>query len=130
MKLLYPAIFYPCVDKKGYTVVIPDLKGCVTEGANLTESILMATDAASGWILDELEDGKSIPKASDIKDVHADSDDGIVNLLILDIDEYAEKYGEKSVRKNISIPAYMNTFIEKSGLSLSKITQDAINHLL
>ena len=27
MKLLYPAIFYPCEAKEGYTVVVPDLPG-------------------------------------------------------------------------------------------------------
>ena len=35
-KLIYPACFYPCQDKKGaYTVTVPDLPGCVTEGATL-----------------------------------------------------------------------------------------------
>jgi len=31
-------------------------------------AILMATDAASGWVLDELEDGKTIPPASTFDD--------------------------------------------------------------
>lgn len=51
----------------------------------------MANDAASGWILDELEDNNAIPKASDIKDIVPDSPDGFVNLLVLDMDAYAEK---------------------------------------
>ena len=41
MKLLYPAIFYPCEEKKGYTVVVPDLPGCVSEGDSLADPILM-----------------------------------------------------------------------------------------
>ena len=58
MKLTYPACFYPCETKdEGYTVEIPDLPGCVSEGDSLADAINMATDAASGWILDELEDG-------------------------------------------------------------------------
>lgn len=32
MKLVYPAVFRPCEEKEGYTVVIPDLPGCITEG--------------------------------------------------------------------------------------------------
>ena len=55
---------------------------------------------------------------------------GIVNLLALDMDAYAEKYGAKAVRKNITIPAFMNTFVERKHLSLSKITQDALAHLM
>ena len=65
MKLTYPACFYPCEDKEnGYTVEVPDLPGCVSEGDTLADAILMATDAASGWVLDELEDGNPAPEAS------------------------------------------------------------------
>lgn len=127
-KLLYPACFYPCEDKPGaYTVVIPDLPGCVTEGKDLADAIAMATDAASGWVLDELEDGKFAPKPSSIKDVHPDSPDGFVNLLIVDMDAYAEKYGNKAVRKNLTIPAWQDTFCEKHHLRLSEMLQQTIS---
>ena len=126
MKLLYPACFYPCEEKEGYTVVVPDLPGCVSEGDSLADAILMGTDAASGWLLDELEDGNPLPKATDVRNVHPD-EGGIVSLLVIDMDAYAEKYGNASVRKNITIPTYMNTYVEKNGLSLSKIAQDAIS---
>lgn len=129
MKLVYPACFYPCEGKNGYTVVIPDLPGCVTEGDTLADAILMGTDAASGWLLDELEDGHELPSPSDIKDIRPDAD-GIVNLLVLDMDAYAEKYGKKAVRKNLTIPAYMNTYIESHGLSLSQVAQNAIGDLM
>ena len=49
MKLVYPAVFRPCEEKEGYTVTVPDLPGCVTEGDTLAGAILMAEDAASGW---------------------------------------------------------------------------------
>lgn len=54
MKLLYPAIFTPFDDREGYTVVVPDLPGCVTEAGSLIEAIEMSIDAASGWILGEI----------------------------------------------------------------------------
>ena len=126
MKLIYPACFYPCEKKEGYTVVIPDLPGCVTEGDSLADAILMGIDAASGWRLDELEDGNPLPKASDVCDIHPE-DGGIVSLLVLDMDAYAEKYGKNAVRKNLTIPACMNTYIESHGLSLSQIAQEAIS---
>ena len=51
-KLLYLACFYPCEDKPGaYTVVIPDLPGCISEGDSLEDAIAMARDAASGWVM-------------------------------------------------------------------------------
>lgn len=126
MKLIYPAIFYPFENGDGYTVELPDLPGCVSEGDTLADAILMGTDAASGWILDELEDGNEIPAASSASELQPE-EGGIVNLLVLDMDAYAEKYGNKAVRKNITIPAYMETYLENHGLSLSKVVQDAIS---
>lgn len=129
MKLIYPAVFYPFENGNGYTVEVPDLPGCVSEGDSLAEAIIMGTDAASGWVLDELEDGNDIPAASNMSDIK-NGKDGIVNLLVLDMDAYAEKYGNKAVRKNITIPAFMNTFVEKRGLSLSHVTQNAITIMM
>ena len=97
-KLLYPACFYPCEDKPGaYTVVVPDLPGCISEGDSLEDAIIMATDAASGWVLDEMEKGRLVPAASDRSTIHPDSSDGFVNILVLDMDAYAERYGNKTV---------------------------------
>ena len=110
MKLVYPAIFTPCIERKGYTVVVPDLPGCVTEGQDLLDAIEMGVDAASGWILGELEEGNNIPTPTLRKeDIKLEEADSFISMLVLDIDAYAEKYGEKTVRKNISIPAWLNT---------------------
>ena len=126
-KLLYPACFYPCEEQEGYTVVVPDLPGCVTQGKSLIDAIGMAVDAASGWVLDEMEDGRPIPPASKIEDVQADErPGGFVNLIVLDMDTYAEKYGEKAVRKNLTIPAWLNTYAEANNVNFSRVLQDAL----
>ena len=126
MKLIYPAVFKPYSDGSGgYVVEFPDLPGCVTGGNDLQEAIEMGIDAASGWILGELEDGEQIPAASRYEDVKV-SDNGMVNMLLLDIDYYAEKYGEKAVRKNLTIPAWLNTYAEKNNINFSKLLQEAL----
>lgn len=126
MKLTYPACFYPCEQKKGgYTVEVPDLPGCVSEGDSLADAILMATDAASGWVLDELEEGNSVPQASPVEKITPDAG-GFVSILVLDMDAYAEKYGEKAVRKNLTIPAWLNAFAEKNHINFSQVLQDTL----
>ncbi len=126
MKLIYPAVFKPFSDKSGgYVVEFPDLPGCVTEGKDLEQAIEMGIDAASGWILGELEDGKQLPSASDYSEV-ATKNGCMVNMLLLDIDSYEERYGEKAVRKNLTIPAWLNTYAEKNNINFSKILQDAL----
>lgn len=128
MKLVYPAVFRPCQEGVGYTILVPDLPGCVTEGGTLAEAILEAEDAACGWVLDELEDGNTPPAASALEAIPLKEGE-LVNLLVLDMDAYAEKYGEKAVRKNCTIPAWMDTFGEKRNLNYSKLLQGAINDL-
>ena len=125
-KLLYPAVFKPFSDNSGgYVVEFPDLPGCVTEGKTLEDAIEMGMDAACGWILGELEDGEQIPKASEYKNVIVE-EGAMVNMLLLDIDSYAEQYGENAVRKNLTIPAWLNTYAEKNHINFSKVLQDAL----
>ena len=127
MRLTYPAIFYPWEDgeRQGYTVEVPDLPGCVSEGDSLADAIFMGTDAASGWVLTELEDGKPAPVASPIKKIKPDAG-GFVSMLVLDMDAYAEKYGNKAVRKNLTIPAWLNTFAEARQINFSQVLQDSL----
>lgn len=125
-RYIYPAIFKPFSDGTGgYVVEVPDLQGCVTEGRNLVEAIEMAVDAASGWILDELESGNSIPRQSELSDISV-PDGSFANLIVLDMDTYQEKYGSKSVKKSITIPAWLNTFGETHNINFSKVLQNAL----
>ena len=128
MKLTYPACFYKDDTNNSYAVVIPDLPGCVSGGDTLADAILMATDAASGWVLDELEDGKKIPPASPLESVRLDPG-GFVNVLVLNMDAYAEKYGNKAVRKNLTIPAWLNTFAESNHVNFSQVLQDSLTEI-
>ncbi|MCM1237708.1 MAG: type II toxin-antitoxin system HicB family antitoxin [Ruminococcus flavefaciens] len=126
MKLIYPAVFKPFADKSGgFVVEFPDLPGCVTEGKDLEQAIEMGIDAASGWILGELEDGEQIPQASDYSEIIAENG-CMINMLLLDIDAYEEKYGEKAVRKNLTIPAWLNTYAEKNNINFSKLLQETL----
>ncbi len=126
MKLIYPACFYE-EKEGGYSVEIPDLLGCITQGNNLEQALEMAEDAALGWILTSIEDEEEIPKASNIKDVKLKNQNGFVTLLLLDIDKYTEKYGsKKSVKKTLTIPEWLNKRAEKIGINFSKTLQEAL----
>lgn len=129
MKLVYPAVFTPYEDGSGgYAVEFPDLPGCVTGGDDMAEAVFMAEDAASGWVLTELEDGKAAPKATEIRDV-THGVDQFVSLIALDMDAYAAKYGSNAVKKTLTIPAWLNTFVEQNGISCSKVLQEALGKM-
>ena len=128
MKLVYPALFIPWEEGDGYTVEFPDLPGCVTEGDTLAEAIEMAEDAASGWVLVALENGDPVPAASSpasLTPAHGE----FVSAVVLDMDTYAEKYGNKAVRKNLTIPAWLNTFAEKQNVNFSQVLTEALTAL-
>lgn len=125
MKLIYPAVFSPLEENPGFCVTFPDLPGCVTEGHSVLEAIMNAQDAAGGWILDELEDGNPIPSASKITDIDIEDGD-FADLIVLDMDTYSAKYGSKSVRKNCTIPSWLNTAAEKRHINFSEVLQEAL----
>lgn len=125
MKLVYPAIFKQ--EDIGYSVVIPDLLGCCTQGDTLEEAIEMAEDAALGWLLTVLEENEEIPEASKIRDIDLESEDEFVSLLLLDLSAYSEKYSSrKSVKKTLTIPFWLNERAERLKVNFSKTLQDAL----
>lgn len=128
MKLIYPAIFYADENSNGYTVEAPDLPGCITEGDSLEEALEMGVVAASGWILNELEEGRVAPPASSPLELKPE-EGGFVSLLVLDIDSYAEKYGDKAVRKKLTIPAWLNTFAESRHINFSDVLQNSLEDI-
>lgn len=81
MKLVYPACFYQDPETGNYTVEVPDLPGCVSGGPTLADAILMAEDAASGWVLDELEEGNPVPLPASWAPSHRTPVDSSVCLL-------------------------------------------------
>ncbi len=125
MKLIYPAVFSPLEESAGYCITFPDLPGCVTEGHSIIESIENAVDAASGWVLDELEDGKSAPPASDPSALEVEKGE-FIDLVQLDMDAYSEKYGNNSIHKNCTIPAWLNNAAEKQHINFSQVLKEAL----
>ena len=130
-KLVYPACLYPIEDTEdSYTVVIPDLPGAITEGNSLEEALEMAIDCASGWILTAIEDGEDIPQPSKVKDVVLDDKRGFITYIILDIDEYSRIHGNKSVKKTVTLPNYLNTLAEKQKINFSQVLQEGLKEKL
>lgn len=130
MKLAYPVILTPYEDNSGgFVAEFPDLPGCVTGGGNLADALIMAEDAASGWVLTELESGKTAPKASDISDIVVENPNSKLSMVALDMDSYAAKYGSHAVRKNVTVPAWLDTWAQKAGISYSGTLRDALEVL-
>lgn len=127
MKLTYPVILEPYEeDGGGYVATVPDMPGLVTYGSSLSETMEMVQDAACGWVLTELEDGRPAPRATALMDVDTEDVNAQKALILLDMDAYAEKYGRRAVRKNVTIPAWLDTWASRRNLNYSHTLRDAL----
>lgn len=124
MKLIYAAVFEEC-EEGGYTVSFPDLPGCFTEGDDLREALEMAEEAACGWLASEVDSGKEIPQATPYEDIPQENA-GFINMLLLDLDEYRQKHGNKAVKKTLTIPEWLNTRAIEEGINFSQVLQEAL----
>lgn len=120
------AVVYPVIlskDEDGYTVRIPDFR-TATEGKDLSEAIFMARDAI-GLLGIELEDeGKELPIPFSRKVAKEEND--IETLIDVDFVEYRRKHDNRMVKKNCTIPYYMNVEAEKRGINFSRLLQEAL----
>ncbi len=125
MNYIYPAIFYPEADGK-YSVIFPDLNDLATYGDNLADTFAMANEACSQYLFNALRDGENLPAPSQLNEIEKDGEDAFVNMVCVNLDEYARAYDDKVVKKTLSIPAWLNTACEKLGFNFSKILKDAL----
>ena len=125
MKYVYPAILYPDDDKIGVTV--PDLSGCHTFGDNYADALLMAKDAIEMWLWDAENKMETIPAASESLRT---SNGEIMTLVAADTDEWRRENDTRSIKKTLSIPAWLNSQAEKANAPFSQILQQGLKQYL
>ena len=82
MKYVYPAMLYP-EENGAYSVLFPDLKGCVTQGKDLPDALFEAQDALKYWLNFLEDEGLAIPVASDIRTLKVEGNQ-IATLILTD----------------------------------------------
>ena len=122
MEYVYPAIFHKNEDES-YTIIYPDLPGCISEGKNLGNAMYMALSALAQWIRYLADKKQEIPQASLVEDIKTSSGE-FVNLIC------AEVQDGRAVKRTVSIPKWMDDKVVQSGLSLSRVLQDALSERL
>ena len=103
-----------------------NLNDLATYGDNLADAFAMAQEACGQYLFTSLRDGEVLPAPTPIDAVEKDEDAALVNLICVNLDEYARAYNDKAVKKTLSIPAWLNTACENYGINYSKVLQDAL----
>jgi predicted RNase H-like HicB family nuclease len=142
MKDIYTAVFTKTTDKKmPYLVYVPDFD-VITEGKDLKDALLMAEDIISLSGVEYEDSGKKIPKPTPIEDIDISVSHWEENgdrtfivtefktLVPVDFDLYRKKLKHSSVRRNVSLPSWLNAEAEKAGINVSAILQSALKEQL
>lgn len=129
----YPACFFK--EESGYSVVFPDLNNLSTCGEALDEALRMAVDCLAGYLYWLKKDGEAAPAPSPVDairlaDVAAElevpTEGAFVNIITVDVEEYAKTHFEKAVKKTLTIPAWLNTAALEQNINFSQVLQDAL----
>ena len=135
MNYVYPAVFYE--EEGKISVIFPDLGNLATFGDNVADAMRMAQDACGLYLFTALRDGEILPTpsalntinpASILKDFEMEAavDSAFVNMVLVDMTEYARQHSDKAVKKTLSIPMWLNTLCEEKSINFSKVLQDAL----
>lgn len=135
MLSMYPACFIK--EENGYSVIFSDLNWLATQGNTLEEAMSMAVDCLAGYLYTCQMDNDPIPAPSepaDINpaaimkelDIHAPSSDVFVNIVSVDVAAYAKQHFEKSVKKTLTIPAWLNKAALEKQINFSQVLQEAL----
>lgn len=140
MKVAYPVIFTD-VDTN-ILIEVPDLE-ILTESneegskkGTLADAIMMARDAIGISCIEKEDKGIEIQKPSALEDIDVSKGtffgDGknVVSIVDVDLDEYRRKIDTKVVRKNVSLPSWLNYEADKAGINVSRVLQEALINVL
>lgn len=124
MKGAYPIIMTK--GKKYIVVSIPDWN-INTQGKSIPDAIEMARDAIGIMGIDMEDDGEKLPAGSELARVQASAPAGsMVSLVDVDFAEYRRKNDLRVVKKNCTIPSWLNYEAQRAGINFSAVLQAAL----
>lgn len=89
----------------------------------------MTRDLLGVMGIDMQDDGDEIPQPFS-KGRPENKTDDFVSLVDIDFDEYRRAHDMRTVRRNVSLPSWLNVEAEKAGLNVSAVLQDALKNEL
>ena len=136
MRSVYPVIFTQTYDEKETVLIeVPDLE-ILTEGYGMVDAIAMARDAIGLKGISLEDDNRTIPAPRNVKDIDIANatfrDDGEQCIALVDIDfkEYRRAVDNKSVRRNVTLPNWLNKEAEQAHINVSNVLKEALMEVL
>ncbi len=130
MTVVYPVVFTKTGDKKDtYLVYIPDIDS-VTEGYGLKDAVYMARDLIGCKLFDtpdaEVPPARDISKVNPLEHDFHEAGSSFVSLVDLDLEAYRRSINKKTVRRNVSIPEWLNKAADDAHINVSRVLKEAL----
>lgn len=122
MKVIYPAIFHH--ENNSYWVEFPNLEGCQSFGDTIEETLSNAKEALAAYCVTLLEQGKKLTIPSNIETIQAPKH-AFSSLVEAELITKSQ-----SIKKTLTIPAWLNVAAEAKGINFSGTLQNALIHEL
>lgn len=120
--LIYPAVFTYDQETGSYDVKFPDVPEAITFGDGLENAYEMASEVL-GFAL---EDYKEYPQPTSPSDLKQQFPDSYIALIQIDMLAYMKKYHANKVRKNVTIPEWLNELAEENNVNFSQVLTEAL----
>ena len=121
MKQVYPILLSPA--KKGYVVYVPDFD-INTEGDSLANALEMARDAIAMTGCYREDHGEALPIVTTLNPKCESPQ--LCALVDVDFAAYRRASETRVVRRNVTLPSWLNVEAENAGLNVSRVLQDAL----
>lgn len=136
MKVAYPVIFTET--NTNILIEVPDLQ-ILTEAnvegeerGTIADAIMMARDAIGLHCIAMEDEGRKVEEASKPSEIVADEGTfagdgkGIVSIVDVDLVEYRKRVDNRAVRRNVTLPRWLNVEAEKAHINVSRVLQEAL----
>ena len=123
MKIYYPTVFQK--EESGYSVWVPDIEGCVSQGETIGEATDNIVDAIGAMLETYADHGVDVPAPSAPETIRT-GENQFVSVVAFDPAEFDRKYSAKAVKKTLTIPKWLNTMAERSNVNFSAVLQEAL----
>lgn len=122
-RYIYPAIFDYADD--GISIEFPDLPGCLSCADTDEEALYMAKDVLGLWMDYMEKDNEDIPEPTSLLDIELEDNQKSV-LIEVWMPTIRKAINNKSVKKTLTIPQWLDIMAREEDLNFSYILQEAL----
>ena len=127
LQYTFPAILSYADD--GITITFPDIPGCISEAQSDEEAMNNAAEALELWLAANELDGEPIPDPSQLLNIATNHNERAV-LIVADMIRARREISPKYIRKNLTIPEWLNKKAIEADINFSKVLQEALKEKL